>query len=59
MNEEICWITNKGKMAKNERENDDSDFFWALYSVYKKWDNSFFIFLNLFKQRYITSSQSY
>ena len=57
MNEEICWITNKGKMAKNERENDD--FFWALYSVYKKWDNSFFIFLNLFKQRYITSSQSY
>ena len=36
MNEEICCITNEGKTAKNEWENDDSDFLWALYSVYKK-----------------------
>ena len=34
MNEEICCIANEGKMAKNEWENDDSNFFWALYSVY-------------------------
>ena len=26
MNEEICCITSEGKMAKNEWENDDSDF---------------------------------
>ena len=36
MNEEICCITNKGKMVKNEWENDDSDFLSALNSVYKK-----------------------
>ena len=36
MNEEICCITNEGKMARNEWENDDSDFLPALYSVYKK-----------------------
>ena len=36
MNEEICCITNEEKMAKNEWENYDSDFFLALYSVYKK-----------------------
>ena len=36
MNEEICSITNAGKMARNEWENDDSNFLWALYSVYKK-----------------------
>ena len=27
-------MTNKGKTAKNEWENDDSDFLPALYSVY-------------------------
>ena len=27
MNEEICCITNEEKMAKNEWENDDFDFF--------------------------------
>ena len=26
MNEEICCIANEGKMAKNEWENDDSNF---------------------------------
>ena len=31
MNEEICYITNEGKM-----ENDDFDFLQSLYSVYKK-----------------------
>ena len=36
MHEEICCITNKGKTAKNEWENDDSDFLLDLYSVYKK-----------------------
>ena len=36
MNEEICCITNEGKMVKNEWENDDSDFLLDLYSVYKK-----------------------
>ena len=35
MNEEICCITNEGKTAKNEWENDDSDLLRALYSVYK------------------------
>ena len=36
MNEEICCITDEEKMARNEWENDDSDFLQALYSVYKK-----------------------
>ena len=36
MNEEIRCITNKEKTARNEWENDDSDFLPALYSVYKK-----------------------
>ena len=36
MNEEICCITNEGKTAKDEWENDYSDFLRALYSVYKK-----------------------
>ena len=35
MNEEICCITNEGKTAKNEWENDDSNFF-KLYTVYIK-----------------------
>ena len=36
MNEEINCITNKGKMANNEWENDNSDFLWALCRVYKE-----------------------
>ena len=36
MNEEIRCITNEGETAWNEWENDDSDFFRALFSVYKK-----------------------
>ena len=36
MNEEIHCITNERKSAKNEGENDESDFLWALYSAYKK-----------------------
>ena len=36
MNEEICCITNEGNMAKDEWENDYSNFLRALYSVYKK-----------------------
>ena len=39
MNEDVCCITNKGKMAKNEWEN-DSDFIPALYIVY----NNFFLY---------------
>ena len=42
MNGEICSINNKGKMAKNEWENDDSDFFQALCSVYRKLEQFFF-----------------
>ena len=36
MNEEIRCITNEGKIANNEWENDDSNSLVALYSVYKK-----------------------
>ena len=43
MNEEIHGITNERKTAKNEGENDDSDFLWALYSPYKKSGNFFSI----------------
>ena len=35
MIEEIHCITNKGKTAKNDWENDDSNFLLALYSVYQ------------------------
>ena len=42
MNEEIRCITNEGKTARNEWENDDSDFLRALYSVYKKIRTIFF-----------------
>ena len=36
MNEETRCITIEGIKARNEWENDDSDFFRALYSVYEK-----------------------
>ena len=42
MNEEYCCITNEGKMAQNEWENDDSNFLRALHSVYKKIRTIFF-----------------
>ena len=42
MNEEINCITNKEIAAKNELENDDSDSLWAIYSIYKKLEQSFF-----------------
>ena len=42
MNEEIRCITNEGKTARNEWENDDSNFLRALYSVYKKIRTIFF-----------------
>ena len=32
----------KEKIAMNEWKNDDSDIFWALYRVYKKWGQFFF-----------------
>ena len=35
-------ISDKGKLAKNEWESDDSDFLWALYSVCQKLGQSFF-----------------
>ena len=41
MDKEICCITNEGKIARNEWENNDSNFLRALYSVYKKQDNFF------------------
>ena len=36
MNEQIRSNTNEGETAWNEWENDDSDFFRALFSAYKK-----------------------
>ena len=61
MHEEIQCITNEGKMAKNEWENEDSDFLVALYSVYKKLGQFLFhtSLSNLFKQKYISSVTSY
>ena len=61
MNEDIHCITNKGKTAKNEWENDDSDFLVDLYRVYEKLRQFFFhtLLANLFKQRYTSSLTSY
>ena len=57
MNEESNCITNEGKTAKIEWENDDSDFLQALYSAYK---NLFlYLLVNLVKERYIRSVKSY
>ena len=42
MNEEIHCIINEGKAAQNKWENDDSYFFRALCSVYKKLGQLFF-----------------
>ena len=51
MNEEICCITDKGKTATNEWQNDE--FLQALYSAYTKIRTNIFPYLlmNLFKQR--------
>ena len=61
MNEEIHCITNEGKTAKNEWENDESSFLLALYSAYKKLGQFFFntLLANLFKQWYISLVTSY
>ena len=59
MNEEFHCITNGEKAAKNEWENDDSDFLRALYSVYKKLGKFFSILINLFKEICISSVNSY
>ena len=48
MNEEIHCITNEGKMARNEWENDDSNFLRALYSVYKKLGQFFSLLYSLY-----------
>ena len=50
MNEEIHCITNKGKTARTEWENDDSNIFVVLYRVYKKLGQFFFhtLLANLF-----------
>ena len=42
MNEEIHCITNEGKMAKYEWENEDSEFLRDLCSAYKKLGQFFF-----------------
>ena len=59
MNEEIHCITNKGKVAQNEREN--GDILRALCSVYKKSRQFFrtYLLINLFKQGYLSSVKSY
>ena len=61
MNEDICCISSKGKMAKNEWENHDSNFLPTLYIVYKKLGQFFFhtLLANLFKQRCISCVTSY
>ena len=61
MNEEIRCITNEGKKPKNECENDDSNFFPAVYIVYKKLEQFFShtLLANMFKQRYISFFASY
>ena len=41
MNDKIYCITNKGKTAKNELKNDDSDFLWTLYRIYTKFEQFF------------------
>ena len=58
INEEICSITKKGKIAKDEWENEGSDFLLALYNIMYK---IFFqtLVANLFKQRYINSVTSH
>ena len=60
MNEEIRCMTNGVRTTKNEWEN-DYDFFWALYIVYKRLGQFFFhtLLINLFKQRYLSSVTSY
>ena len=56
MNEEIHYNTNKGKTAKNEWENDDSNFLQALYRVYNIRAVLFpYLLVNLFKGKYISS----
>ena len=49
-------ITNEGKTAKNEWENDDSNLLPGSYIVYKKLGQFFFhtLLINLLKQRYIS-----
>ena len=62
MNKEIHCITNKGKVAKNEWENDDTDFLQALCSVYKKLGQLFFHtywLTYIIKERYISSVKNY
>ena len=62
MKKEISCITSKGKITKKEWENDDSDFLWALWSAYEKLGQflfHYYILVNLFKERYISSVKSY
>ena len=42
MDEEIHCISNERKTGRNEWENNDSNFLWALYSVYKNIRTIFF-----------------
>ena len=60
-NEDICYITNKGKSAKNEQENNENDFLQALYGVYKKIRAILFLCLlvHLSEQRYTSSVKSH
>ena len=51
----------KGKTARNEWRNDDSNILRALYSVHNKIRTIVFphLLVNMFKQRYISSVKSY
>ena len=54
---EIHSIANNRKTAKNEQGNDDSDFLWAWYSVYKKL-GQFFPYLLTCLKKQISSVKS-
>ena len=60
MNEGFCCITNKGKAAKSEWENEESNILWALFRVCKKRRQFFFhtYSLTCLKQGYFSSGKS-
>ena len=61
MKEEINCFTNRGKTAKNEWENDDSDFFSRFMQCILKISTILFPYflINFIKERYISSVQLY
>ena len=58
MNEEIEFITNEGKMTRNEWENDGSNFLQALYNAYKKNQDNFFPYFTHYTSQVINIFKS-